>query len=65
MDALTAIYAAVMFLMGVLVSWPQTHNSAMFSEVGHHHTIKSLVLIDSAERICQAVDIGCCDRLLA
>jgi hypothetical protein len=32
MDALTGAYAVVMLVMGVLVSWPQTHNSAMFSE---------------------------------
>lgn len=32
MDGLAPAYAAVMFIMGTLVSWPQTHNSAMFSE---------------------------------
>lgn len=32
MDGLAPVYAAVMFIMGCLVSWPQTHNSAMFSE---------------------------------
>lgn len=32
MDSLAPAYALVMFIMGTLVSWPQTHNSAMFSE---------------------------------
>ena len=28
-----APYAAVLFIMGMLASWPQTNNSAMFAEV--------------------------------
>ena len=33
MDALTAGYGVVMFVLGAVISWPQTQNSAMFSEV--------------------------------
>ncbi len=33
MNGLTPVYGTLMFLTGTLVSWPQTHNSAMFSEV--------------------------------
>ena len=33
MDALTPGYGAIMFVLGAVISWPQTQNSAMFSEV--------------------------------
>lgn len=33
MDALTAGYGVIMFVLGSVISWPQTQNSAMFSEV--------------------------------
>ena len=33
MDALTGGYGVVMFVLGAVISWPQTQNSAMFSEV--------------------------------
>ncbi|KAK9826424.1 hypothetical protein WJX81_004002 [Elliptochloris bilobata] len=32
-DRFAASYAALLFVMGMLVSWPQTNNSAMFAEV--------------------------------
>ena len=33
MDALTGGYGVAMFVLGAVISWPQTQNSAMFSEV--------------------------------
>ena len=33
MDPLTGGYGVVMFVLGAVISWPQTQNSAMFSEV--------------------------------
>lgn len=33
MDPLTPGYGVVMFVLGSVISWPQTQNSAMFSEV--------------------------------
>ena len=33
MDPLAAGYGIVMFVLGSVISWPQTQNSAMFSEV--------------------------------
>ena len=33
MDPLTGGYGVLMFVLGSVISWPQTQNSAMFSEV--------------------------------
>ena len=33
MDPLTGGYGVLLFLLGSVISWPQTQNSAMFSEV--------------------------------
>ena len=36
MDPLTGGYGVLLFVLGSVISWPQTQNSAMFSEVRRH-----------------------------
>lgn len=36
MDPLAGGYGVLMFVLGSVISWPQTQNSAMFSEVCQH-----------------------------
>ena len=36
MDPLTGGYGVLLFVLGSVISWPQTQNSAMFSEVCQH-----------------------------
>ena len=41
MDALVGGYGVLMFVLGSVISWPQTQNSAMFSEVCQHTLYQS------------------------